>query len=260
MELEGKVAVVTGGGRGLGKATALALAEKGARVVVLARTLPEVEETARIIRSDYGVGRSLAVRADVRNEREVHDAFESVRRRWGGTDILVNNAGDAGATRPVATLSLEEWQRTLDVHLTGAFLCSREAIHDMSRKRWGRIINVSSGSASAAVPSMAPYSVAKAALEHLTRILAAEGASMGIVALAVRPGVIDTRMQEELRGRPPEQMPPELRAAFAAYKQRGLLVSPERPAEIIAYLCGERSAGLNGRILEEHDMEALLVR
>jgi NAD(P)-dependent dehydrogenase (short-subunit alcohol dehydrogenase family) len=196
----------------------------------------------------------------VKSERDVVEAFETIRRRWGGIDILVNNAGDAGATRPIASLSLEEWERTLDVHLTGAFLCSREAIRDMAGRRWGRIINVSSGSASAAVPAMAPYSVAKAALEHLTRILAAEGAPVGIVALAVRPGVLDTKMQEELRQRTPESMPPELRAAFAAYKQRGLLVEPERPAEIIAYLCGDRSAGLNGRVLEEHDMEALLVR
>ena len=260
MELEGKVAVVTGGGRGLGRATALALAERGARVVALARSVAEVEETARLIRGLYGVGRSLAIRADVRSERDVVEAFQTVRRRWGGTDILVNNAGDAGATRPVASLSLEEWQRTLDVHLTGAFLCSREAMRDMARRRWGRIINVSSGSASVAVSAMAPYSVAKAALEHLTRILAAEGAPQGIVALAVRPGVLDTRMQEELRSRSPEAMPPELRAAFAAYKQRGHLMSPERPAEIIAYLCGDRSSSLNGRVLEEHDMEALLVR
>lgn len=260
MELEGKVAVVTGGGRGLGRATALALAERGARVVALARSTGEIEETARLIRSQYGVGRSLAIRADVSSERDVAEAFDTVRRRWGGTDVLVNNAGNAGATRPVAALSLEEWRRALDVHLTGAFLCAREAMRDMTPRRWGRIVNVSSGSASAAVPAMAPLSVAKAALEHLTRILAAEGAPLGIVALAVRPGLLDTPMQEELRSRPSEAMPPELRSIFAAYKQRGHLVSPERPARMIAYLCTDRSEGLNGRVLDEQDMEALLVR
>ena len=109
MELEGKVALVTGGGRGLGRAVSLALAEQGARVAVLARSLPEVEETARLIRQYYGVGRSMAVRADVTNEREVVEAFDAVRKRWGGVDILVNNAGDPGATKPIIALTLAEW-------------------------------------------------------------------------------------------------------------------------------------------------------
>jgi NAD(P)-dependent dehydrogenase (short-subunit alcohol dehydrogenase family) len=260
MELEGKVALVTGGGRGLGRATALALAESSARVVVLARSLGEVEETARLIREQYGVGRSMAIRADVAQERDVVAAFDEVRRRWGGVDILVNNAGDAGATRPIMSLSLAEWQRTLDVNLNGTFLCSREAMRDMARRRWGRIVNVSSGSASAAVPAMAPYSVAKAAVEHLTRIIAAEGAPLGIVAVALRPGVVDTRMQEEFRNRPPEDIPPNLRAIFASYKQRGLLVPPEHPARIIAYLCSDRSADLNGRVVDADEIDALLTR
>src|SRR5215210_1222142 len=115
MELEGKVALVTGGGRGLGRATALALAEQGAKVVALARSLAEVEETARLIRQQYGVGRSMAIQADVTHERDVVSAFEMVRRRWGGVDILVNNAGDTGATKPIMSLSLEEWQRAIDV-------------------------------------------------------------------------------------------------------------------------------------------------
>ncbi|HEX9990062.1 MAG TPA: SDR family oxidoreductase [Chloroflexia bacterium] len=260
MELEGKVALVTGGGRGLGRATALALAEQGARVVAAARSLHEVEETARIIRQQYGVGRSLAVRADITQERDVVEAFEMVRKRWGGVDILVNNAGDTGATKPVMSLSLAEWQHTLDVNLTGVFLCSREAMRDMARRRWGRIVTVSSGSAAGAVPAMASYSVAKAGVEHFTRILAAEGAPYGIVAVALRPGVVDTRMQEDLRNRPAEAMPPELRAIFAAYKQRGRLVPPERPAQMIAYLCSDRAGDVNGRVLDAQEIEALLVR
>jgi NAD(P)-dependent dehydrogenase (short-subunit alcohol dehydrogenase family) len=260
MELEGKVALVTGGGRGLGRATALALAERGARVAVLARSLPEVEETARLIRQQFGVGRSLAVRADVTHERDVADAFELVRRRWGGVDILVNNAGETGATKPVRSLSLAEWQRVLDVNLTGTFLCSREAMRDMPRRHWGRIVNISSGSATAAVPAMAPYSVAKAAVEQLTRILAAEGAGSGIVAVALRPGVVDTRMQEEMRSRPPDMIPPELHAAYTSYKQKGMLVPPERPARIIAYLCSEHGSGMNGKMLDADEFDAMLVK
>src|SRR5438105_3220046 len=104
MELEGKVALVTGAGRGLGRATALALAEQGARVAALARSLPQVEETARLIRQEYGVGRAIAIRADVSSERDVTLAFDTIRKRWGGVDILVNNAGNMGATRPISSL------------------------------------------------------------------------------------------------------------------------------------------------------------
>ena len=260
MELEGKVALVTGGGRGLGRATALALAEQGAKVAALARSLPEVEETARQVRQQYGIGRSLAIQADVTNERDVREAFDTIRRRWGGVDILINNAGDMGATKPVTSLSLAEWQHAIDVNLTGTFLCSREAFHDMARRRNGRIINVSSDSAYIAVPSMGPYSIAKAAVEHFTRLLAAEGALVGVVAIALRPGIVDTRMQEELRSRPPGEMPPELRAVFAAYKHKGRLVPPERPAQMIAYLCTDRARDVNGRVLDAEEIEALLVR
>lgn len=260
MELEGKVALVTGAGRGLGRATALALAEQGAKVAVLARSLPEVEETAMLIRQQYGVGRSLAIRADVSREGDVMLAFETIRKRWGGVDILVNNAGVTGATKPIMSISMGEWQHAVDVNMTGTFLCSREAMRDMAMRRWGRIINISSGSAAAAVPGMTPYSVTKAAVEHFTRQLAIEGGPLGIVAVAVRPGVVDTRMQEDIRNRPPEAIPPELKAVFSAYKQRGMLVPPERPARIIAYLCSDRPGYINGRVLDSDEIESLLAR
>ena len=260
MELEGKVALVTGAGRGLGRATALALAEQGAKVASLARSLNEVEETALLIRRQFGVGLSLAIRADITREFDVKLAFETIRKRWGGVDILVNNAGSTGATRPIVSLSLAEWQHAIDVNLTGTFLCSREALREMAIRHWGRIVNISSGSASAPVPGMAPYSVTKAAVEHFTRQLAAEAGPLGVVAVALRPGLVDTRMQEDIRNRPPDAIPPELRSAFAAYKQRGMLVPPERPARIIAYLCSDRPGYINGRVLDADEIEALLTK
>src|SRR3712207_1159382 len=104
MDLEGRTALVTGGGRGLGRATALALAERGARVAVLARSLEEVEETARQIRQQFGIGRSMAMRADVTREDDVATAFPPLRRRWGRVDTRVNNAGEMGATKPLLSL------------------------------------------------------------------------------------------------------------------------------------------------------------
>lgn len=260
MELEGKVAMVTGGGRGLGRATALMLAERGVRVAVLARSLQEVEDTARLIRQQYGVGRSVAIRADVTRERDVIEAFDSVRKRWNGVDILVNNAGETGATKPLVSLNLDEWKHALDVNLTGTFLCAREALRDMTRNHWGRIINVSSGSAAAAVPGIAPYSVAKAAIEHLTRLIAAEYASSGVIAVALRPGLLDTRMQEEMRARTAEQMPTRLKAIYTAYKQKGMLVPPERAAAMIIYLCTDSANDLNGRVLDASEMDSLVTR
>jgi NAD(P)-dependent dehydrogenase (short-subunit alcohol dehydrogenase family) len=260
MELDGKVALVTGGGRGLGRATALALAEQGARVVAVARSLSEVEETARLIRQQFGVGRSMAIRADITRERDVVEAFDTARKRWDRVDILVNNAGETGATKPIAALTLSEWQHAVNVNLTGAFLCAREALRDMAGNRWGRIINVSSGSAATAVPGIAPYSVAKAGVEHLTRLIAVEYASSGVVAVALRPGLLDTRMQEEMRHRPADQIPQRLRAIYTNYKLKGLLVSPERAAALIVYLCTERAGDINGQVLDASEMDALLTR
>ncbi len=261
MELEGKVALVTGAGRGLGRATALALAEQGAKVAVLARSLHEVEDAAIQMRRQYGVGCSMAIRGDVSREQDVILAFQTVRKRWGGVDILVNNAGGMGATRPIVILSFQEWQRTLDVNLNGTFLCTREALKDMVPHRWGRIVNISSAAGAIAVPGMSPYAVAKAAVEHFTKQVAAEAGQYGVLSVCLRPGVVDTRMQEEMRNRPPDAIPPELRAAFNAYKERGMLVPPERPARMVAYLCSDRlDPFINGRALDMEEVEGILAR
>lgn len=261
MELEGKVALVTGAGRALGRAVALALAEQGARVAVLARSTAELEETAIQIRRHYGIGRAIALRADVSREQDVTRAFDDVRKRWGSVDILVNNAGGMGATRPVMILSFDEWQHTLNVNLNGTFLCTREALKDMVPKRWGRIVNVSSAAAAIAVPGMSPYAVAKAAIEHFNRQVAAEVGQYGVMSICLRPGVIDTRMQEEMRSRPPDSISPELRAAFNGYKDRGMLVPPEQPARIIAYLCSDRpSPDLNGASLDSDKVDFVFAR
>ncbi len=254
--LSSRVAVVTGGGRGIGRATALALAEAGAVVAVLARTEAEVEEAAEaVVRAG---GDALPVVADVTDEEAIDAAFTTVRRECGPIDILVNNAGIGGGHRSIVDQDVAQWRRIVDVDLTGPFLCARAAWPDMKASGWGRIVNVSSG---AAVSDAArfnparfgPVAVAKAGLDHLTRILAAEGRVDKITATAFYPGLVDTRLEEEARA---EEGP--LQATFERYKARNLLIDPAIPARLIALLCTEEAAALSGRVLTADDVLAAL--
>jgi NAD(P)-dependent dehydrogenase (short-subunit alcohol dehydrogenase family) len=247
MPIEGRVAVVTGGGRGIGRAAALALAGMGATVAVLARTVVEIEETAELVAA--GGGEALPIEADVSDERAVEAAFTQVQRECGSITILVNNAGIGGGHKPVAELDAAEWRRIVDVDLTGAFLCARAAWPDMAEAGWGRIVNVSSSAAANGLPRFGPVAVAKAGLDHLTRIMAAEGKPQGIAVTALYPGLVDTRLQEEARAGGVTENGPVLQAMFDRYKTRGLLVPPETPARLIAYLCSDESARLSGRVL-----------
>ena len=247
MEHQGRVAVVTGGGRGIGRATALVLARQGATVAVLARTAAEIEETAeQIIRQG---GEALPVSADVADDAAVERAFATIRAECGPIAILVNNAGMGGGHQPVAELEPALWRRVLDVNLTGAFLCARAALPDMAEAGWGRIVNVSSVAATNALPRFGPVAVAKAALDHFTRILAAEGKPRGIGVTALYPGLVDTRLQEEARAAGVSGNGAALQAMFERYKARNLLVEPGRPAALIAFLCSEAASSYAGRVL-----------
>jgi len=254
--LSGRVAIVTGGGRGIGRATALALAGAGAVVAVLARTESEVEETAEaIVRTG---GDALPVVADVTDEDAINAAFDTVRRECGPLAILVNNAGIGGGHRSIVDQDVAQWRRILDVDLTGPFLCARAAWPDMRNGRWGRIVNVSSGAAVADAARFnparfGPVAVAKAGLDHLTRVLAAEGRADKITATAFYPGLVDTQLEEGARA---EEGP--LQATFVRYKERNLLIDPAIPARLIALLCTEEAAALSGRVLNADDVTAAL--
>lgn len=256
--LSGRVAIVTGGGRGIGRATALVLAEAGAVVAVLARSESEVEETAEmVVRSG---GDALPLVADVTDEGAIDAAFTTVRRECGPIAILVNNAGIGGGHRAIADQDVAQWRRIVDVDLNGPFLCARAAWPDMREGRWGRIVNVSSGAA-VADPArfnparFGPVAVAKAGLDHLTRILAAEGRSDKITATAFYPGLVDTRLEEEARA---EEGP--LKATFERYKARNLLIDPTIPARLIALLCTEEAGVLSGRVLTADEVTAALAQ
>jgi NAD(P)-dependent dehydrogenase (short-subunit alcohol dehydrogenase family) len=251
----GRVALVTGGGRGIGAATARLLARQGAAVALAARTEDEVVSVAAEISSRGG--RALPIVMDVTDEDSVASGFEKARGELGPVTILVNNAGTPGVPLPVAAMDPAGWRHVFEVNVTGPFLCARESLPQMAARNWGRVVNVSSAAARHPVAGMAAYSASKAALDQLTRVLAFEGEPYNIVTTGVYPGVVDTRMQEESRGFGPDLIGKQLHRMFQGYRDFGMLRPPEEPADLISYLCTPAASRLNGHIIRLEQLEVL---
>jgi NAD(P)-dependent dehydrogenase (short-subunit alcohol dehydrogenase family) len=188
-KLDGKVALVTGGNRGIGQAIARGLAREGAAVVLAARDAARLEgAAAEMVREGVTApDRVLAVPADVTDEAQVENLFARTMERFGRLDVLVNNAGafDGG---PLDELSLETWEKVIAVNLRGPFLCTRAAMRIMKRQGGGRILNIASISAQRVRPHSAPYSTSKHGLWGLTQVTALEGRDHGIACSCLHPG------------------------------------------------------------------------
>ena len=184
-QLEGKVCIITGGGTGIGKGIARAFAKEGATLVLAARQLDRLNDSAEEMRG-YGAPTNV-VQTDVTSEEQVKRLFETTITEYGKLDILVNNSGvfDGG---PIDEIPLETWMKVINVNLTGVFLCTREAMRIMKPQRSGRIINI--GSISSNMPRMnsAPYATSKHGIIGLTKSTALEGREYGISASAIHPG------------------------------------------------------------------------
>jgi NAD(P)-dependent dehydrogenase (short-subunit alcohol dehydrogenase family) len=250
-----RVALVTGGGRGIGAATARLLARQGAALALAARTEEEVASVAAEI--SEGGGTALPLVMDVADETSVASGFERVRSELGPVTILINNAATPGVPLPVAATEPDAWRRVFEVNVTGAFLCAREALLQMVAENWGRIVNVSSAAARHPVAGMAAYSASKAALDQFTRVLALEGEPYNIVVTGVYPGVVDTRMQKVSRSFGPDLIGKQLHRMFQGYRDFGMLRLPEEPADLISYLCTPAAERLNGHIIRLEQLEAL---
>jgi NAD(P)-dependent dehydrogenase (short-subunit alcohol dehydrogenase family) len=197
MLLESKVAVITGGGRGIGRAIALKFAAEGAAVVVAARTVSEIESVVREVR-DAG-GRAAAVAADVADEKQCENLIRAATAEFGRVDILVNNAGEYGPVKPIEEITPAEWDRVVAVHLRGAYLLTRMVLPPMYARGSGAILNISSLSAKSAFAWGSPYAAAKAGMLGMTRVVAAEAARQGVRVNAICPGpVTETRMSKDL--------------------------------------------------------------
>ena len=192
--LKGKNAIITGAGRGIGRAIAETFAAQGCNIAALARSKDEIEETASIVR-DLGV-RAEALVCDVTREDSVNQAFAAAESALGPIDILVNNAGMA-RFKPFADLSLDDWNDTLAANLTSVFLCTRRVLPAMMARRAGRIINISSVSGLKPIAEQSAYCAAKHALNGLTKTLALELSEFGIGVHALCPGGVVTRLSEE---------------------------------------------------------------
>src|SRR4051794_37121281 len=167
-DLSGQVAVVTGGGRGIGRALALALSAAGASVAVVARSEDQIAETAGRIRESGG--RALAIAADVADPGADGRMAEEVERALGPVDLLVNNAGDSGPLGPIAEADADRWWRCQEVNLRGPFVCARAFLPGMIARGRGRIVNVASGAGTQSIPYLSAYVVGKTALIRLTEV------------------------------------------------------------------------------------------
>ena len=203
MKLEGKIAIVTGAGRGLGRATALALAREGADVVLAARTVSEIEALAEEIRS---VGReALPVRTDVTKKSDVDSMVQQTLERFGRVDILVNNAGFADH-KAIPDVTEEDWDVHINVNLKSVFLCTQAVFTHMCAQGSGHIINVSSLAGKYYPYKMAAYGSAKWGVVGLTGITQEEGRPHGVRAVLIRPGSVDTQMQHDNHDVYPEKL------------------------------------------------------
>ncbi|MCS6828220.1 MAG: 3-oxoacyl-ACP reductase FabG [Caldilinea sp.] len=244
MEFQGKVVVVTGGSKGIGKAIALAFAREGARVAVAS-----IEEAAgeAVIREIESLGReALFVSMDVSQEDRVQAAIQNVLARWGRLDILVNNAG-VYLQGDVTETTLEQWNRIMSVNLTGVFLCTKHAAQAMLARGGGVIVNVSSEAGLVGIPGQVAYNASKAGVISLTKSCAVDLARRGIRVNCVCPGTTDTPLVQEALRRAPD--PAAARRRLEEARPLNRLGAPEEIAAAVLLLAGDRMAYATGAVL-----------
>ena len=241
-DLKGKVALVTGAKRGMGRAHALALAGQGAKVVVTNRGIEGCPGVVEEIIAKGGEASCFAM--DVTNKSEIDNVFDEVIKKYGRLDILVNNAG-IFSPKPAMEITEKEWGEMLDINLKGEFLCAQRAAKEMAKNKWGRIINISSiasGGNGIGFAGAAHYAASKGGIIGMTETLAAEWAELGINVNVIAPGAIDTPMVRE----PGKELSKDLMEEIIARVPLKRIGKSEEVAAMVVFLASEEASYVTG--------------
>jgi len=248
--LKGQHALVTGGSRGIGAAISNALAALGANISIIARDVENLKKQKAYLEEKFSAN-AFCASADITDEKAVKGAFENAVKSLGPINILINNAG-IGKSMPFHKMDIKFWRTTLDINLTGTFLCTKQVYDGMRERGYGRIVNISSTVGLRGYPYIAAYTASKHAVIGLTRTLALEGVGKGITVNAICPGYTDTDLVAEAidnititSGRNEA----EIRKEIENMSPMGRLVTPEEVAESTAWLCLPSSASITGQAI-----------
>ncbi len=246
MRLAGRIAVVAGGGRGIGRAIALAFAREGAATVVAARSASDLDSVVAEARRMGSA--AFSVTADVSSFRDAENVVAFTVEQFGRIDILVNSAGIYGPIGPLSEVDPEAWAGAIQTNLIGTFNMCRATIPVLVQQRYGKVVNLSGGGATTPLPRFSAYAASKAAVVRLTETLAAELESEGIDVNAIAPGAVDTRLQDEVLAA--GERAGDLYKRIRTMRDSGEGGTPiDVPADLAVFLASAESDGLSGRLI-----------